>query len=166
VSPIAVVETMKSSDDHIADREPGPSLPVFMPDGVIGDLETGQPLAPAIDVIEHSLIAFFRPAYNEQLLNWNPERPTAAMKLVRSLGFRLILVQLSAWQGLARFYSQARPKPQRGHVAIHELVTSGALRDGQVIPSNNPTSFNSYQQWTLPRLEDSVNHLVERSGVG
>jgi hypothetical protein len=133
VTPLSLDRKGFSNDDHIDDDEHGPSLSAHNemlaePDGGIRK--------PAVDLIEHSLISYFAPFYNEKLKEWRPDRPTSAMEKMRSAGFRLLHVHLSGWWGLARFYSDQEPDLLRSHFISHDLAsprlrprTSGTIAD-------------------------------------
>jgi hypothetical protein len=162
VSPLIVDQTYKINDDHIDDDECGLEINAFMNDGVIAEQESGRPLAPAIDLIEHSLIEFFRPPYNQKLVTWNPKSPTQAMKLFRSLRFRLVIAQLGGWQGLARFHSDAQPRLQRSHVIAHELVTSDQGIDGRI---NYDDGSDNWRHKFILGMPNAVARDVEQSGV-
>jgi len=153
VSPVIVDGIHRDTGDHINDHERGPDPDAFISGGRLFD-ENGQPLAPSIDLIEHSLIEFFKPPYNKQLMTWNPDHPTQAMSLARSHGYRLIIAHLGGWQGLARFHSDAQPELKRNHVTAHELVTSSQGTDGRVDFTDDPKSpfrawFQAFQDLTV-----------------
>lgn len=107
-----------SNDDHIDDKENGPSLDDYYETLAESD---GSIRKPAVDLIEHSLISYFAPPYNEKLIEWRADKPTDAMQKMRSVGFRLLHVHLSGWWGLARFYSRQEPDPLRSHFISHDL---------------------------------------------
>jgi hypothetical protein len=84
-------------------------------------IEQGGIRKASVDLIEHSLISYFTPHYNELLTEWRQEAPTKTMRLMREAGFRLIQVHLSGWWGLARFHSAAVPSRFRSHLISHDL---------------------------------------------
>lgn len=118
VSPIALERDSFQSDDHIDDSEDGPSLDQYIKVFSGGE---GKTTKASIDLIEHSLISYFSPPYNEQLRNWNAANPTTAMRKMRDAGFRLLHVHLNGWQGLSRFYSAERPEPYRSHFISQDI---------------------------------------------
>lgn len=118
VSPLVLESGNFQSDDHIDDSENGPSLERYFKDFSGREGETTK---ASIDLVEHSLISYFNPPYNEQLRNWNAANPTAAMRKMRDAGFRLLHVHLSGWQGLSRFYSAERPEPSRSHFISQDI---------------------------------------------
>jgi hypothetical protein len=107
-----------SNDDHIDDAENGPCLDAYYE--TLADMD-GSIRKPAVDLIEHSLISYFAPPYNEKLIEWRADKPTDAMQKMRSVGFRLLYVHLSGWWGLARFYSCREPDPHRSHFISRDL---------------------------------------------
>ena len=114
VAPLIFDEFGYTNDDHIEDKENGPDLDLAMDN--FSEIQK-----PSIDLVEHSLIAYFVPPYNELLAEWRPENPTAAMRKMRAVGFRLLVVHLDGWMGLARFYSAEVPKPTRSHFIAHDI---------------------------------------------
>jgi hypothetical protein len=118
IAPLSLERAYFSSDDHIDDMEDGPSLSAFY--SAFGTLE-GRLLKPAVDLVEHALIAYFNPPYNSNLTEWRADTPTVAMGKMRAGGFRLIQVHLSGWWGLARFYSSQEPDGSRSHFISHDL---------------------------------------------
>ena len=118
VAPLLMTEFQFTNDDHIDDMEDGPSLDKYFEYFINLDR---RPQKTAVDLIEHSLISFFQPPYNEQLRNWNANSPTSAMRKMQDAGFRLLQVHLDGWGGLARFYSAAAPSLPRSRLISLEL---------------------------------------------
>jgi hypothetical protein len=77
----------------------------------------------AIDVIEHSLIAHFKPEYNEKLRNWSPATPTSSMRRFQEAGIRSMRMTFAGSNGTARFFSASAP-PKRMHAAVFSLPPS------------------------------------------
>ena len=118
VAPLSCERVNLGSDDHIDDTEDGPDLDAFHRTFAN---PRGQILKPSVDLIEHSLISYFAPHYNEKLKEWRAAEPTGAMRKMRSAGFRLLNVHLRGWWGLARFYSAQEPDPLRSHFISQDL---------------------------------------------
>ncbi|MBB6000143.1 hypothetical protein [Streptomonospora salina] len=118
VSPLILQRGNFQGDDHIDDSEDGPSLERYL--SVFSGRE-GTTTKTSIDLVEHSLISYFNPPYNEQLRNWNAANPTTAMRKMRDAGFRLLHVHLSGWQGLSRFYSEEQSEPNRSHFISQDI---------------------------------------------
>ena len=118
IAPLSLERGYFSGDDHIDDAEDGPCLSAFY--STFGTVE-GRLLKPAVDLVEHALIAYFNPPYNSNLTEWRADTPTVAMRKMRAGGFRLIQVHLSGWWGLARFYSAQEPEGSRSHFISHDL---------------------------------------------
>jgi hypothetical protein len=121
VAPLSLERRGFTGDDHIDDDEDGPSLDAYYK--TFADYE-GRILKSSVDLIEHSLIAYFAPTYNDKLTEWRVDSPTGAMQKMRSAGFRLIHVHLSGWWGIARFYSAQEPTDSRSHFISHDLPLS------------------------------------------
>lgn len=118
VAPLALHKRSWSPDDHIEDDDEGPDLNAYYK---IFAIEDGDILKPAVDLIEHSLVSYFVPHYNNQLLTWRVAEPTSAMRQMRDAGFRLLTVHLDGWAGLARFYSRQEPNFHRSHFISQDL---------------------------------------------
>jgi hypothetical protein len=118
IAPLSLEQGLMASDDHIDDTEDGPSLTAYH--STFGTVE-GRLLEASVDVVEHALIAYFVPPYNEKLTEWRASRPTEDMDAMRAAGFRLIHVHLSGWWGLARFHSAQEPQGPRGHFISHDI---------------------------------------------
>ncbi|WP_445189105.1 hypothetical protein ACTXG6_18730 [Pseudonocardia sp. Cha107L01] len=118
VAPLSLDRSSWSTDDHIPDTEQGPDLEAYYQTFFDWD---GKLLKPTVDLIEHSLIAYFVPPYNEKLTRWQSSDPTEVMRKMRSAGFRLLHVHLSGWYGLARFYSEREPSLVRSHSVSFDL---------------------------------------------
>lgn len=119
VAPLTFEDGAWTSDDHIDDTEEGPSLTAYLDTLCAHD---GNPVTnTAVDLVEHSLISYFVPPYNEKLTEWRAGDPTLAMRAMRSAGFRLLQVILDGWGGLARFYSEQVPDLLRSHLISHDI---------------------------------------------
>jgi hypothetical protein len=121
LTPLALQRGSISSMDHIDDDDDDDDSSGFM--GYYDHFATwaGGLRKPAVDLIEHGLISYFRPHYNQKLLKWEPAEPTAAMRKMREIGFRLVHVHLDGWEGLARFYSAEQQIDVRSHFISHDL---------------------------------------------
>ncbi|MFE3187692.1 hypothetical protein ACFXHA_01705 [Nocardia sp. NPDC059240] len=119
VAPLAFEDGQWTSDDHIDDSEQGPSLEEYLK---TFRTSAGNPItSTAVDLIEHSLISYFVPPYNEKLTEWRAGDPTLAMQAMRSAGFRLLQVILDGWGGLARFHSAQSSALLRSHVISQDI---------------------------------------------
>ena len=118
VAPLSLERSSFVSDDHIDDSEDGPSMDKYHQ--AFSSLE-GKIKKTSVDLVEHGLIAYFAPPYNEKLTEWHAENPTNAMEKMRWAGFRLLQLHLSGWWGIARFYSEREPKPVRTHFISHDI---------------------------------------------
>jgi hypothetical protein len=118
VAPLSLERGYMSGDDHIDDAEDGPSLTAYH--STFGTLE-GRLLGASVNVVEHALIAYFVPPYNENLTEWRADQPTKDMDAMKAAGFRLIHVHLSGWWGLSRFHSTQEPQGPRGHFISHDI---------------------------------------------
>ncbi|MGW4772030.1 hypothetical protein ACWEO2_28830 [Nocardia sp. NPDC004278] len=119
VAPLTFEEGMWTGDDHIDDAEEGPSLEAYLETFCTSE---GNPItSTVVNLIEHSLISYFVPPYNEKLTEWRAGDPTLAMRAMRSAGFRLLQVVLDGWGGLARFYSAQSPDRLRSHVISQDI---------------------------------------------
>ncbi len=118
LAPLSLESSLTSSDDHIEDTEPGPDMSAYERMFASSD---GALKKTVVDLIEHSLISYFAPPYNEKLVEWRASSPTGAMRKMRAAGFRLLHVHLSGWWGLARFYSAQVPNPYRSHFISQDL---------------------------------------------
>ena len=120
VAPLSLERCGFLNDDHIDDTEYGPDLDDYYDTFV--DTKGGI-LKPAVDLIEHAMISYFAPSYNDMLTVWRTEKPTEAMQKMRSTGFRLLHLHLSGWWGLARFYSAEQPEAPRSHFISRDFPT-------------------------------------------
>jgi len=118
VAPLSLERRAWTSGDHIDDDDSGPSVEQYYQHFAN---EQGGICKASVDLIEHSLISYFTPHYNERLTQWRQETPTKSMRLMRDAGFRLIQVHLSGWWGLARFHSTAVPSRFRSHLISQDL---------------------------------------------
>jgi hypothetical protein len=152
VSPLIVVKTERSSEDHIDDQqEPTVNILGMSADDAFYDSRRKIILPTSIDLIEHALITYFAPPYNELLKEWRPERPTVAMGKMKSAGFRLLQIHLDGWQGLARYYA-AQTKQNRSHLVLLGTEADSREHDPRV------SYDSSVDNW---RLELLVMHYRE-----
>ncbi len=155
VSPLSVVKTERSSDDHIDDQEePTVNILGMSADDAFYDFRRKSILPSSIDLIEHALITYFAPPYNELLKEWRPERPTVAMVKMKSAGFRLLQIHLDGWQGLARYYS-AQTKQDRSHLVLLGAEGDSREHDPRVI--YDPSVDN----WRLELLVMRYRELLD-----
>jgi hypothetical protein len=129
VAPLSLERRGFLNDDHIDDTEHGPDLDDYY--SIFVDTNGGI-LKPSVDLIEHAMISYFAPSYNDVLTVWRAEKPTEAMQKMRSAGFRLLHLHLSGWWGLARFYSAEQPEAPRSHFISRDFPTpsgEAVLRD-------------------------------------
>jgi hypothetical protein len=116
IAPLVLEKRSLSTNDHINDTADGPNIAAYYENfGVYA----GGVLKPSVDLIEHSLISYFRPHYNELLKEWRASNPTDAMRKMQSARFRLLHVHMNGWMGLARFYSGQKPEQIRSHFISH-----------------------------------------------
>ena len=152
ISPLVIVRSDRSSDDHIDDEEEATlNILGLNSNDSFYDRHRRVILGTSIDLIEHALISYFVPPYNELLKEWRPDRPTVAMTKMKSEGFRLLQVYLDGWRGLARYYT-AQTKPDRSHLVLVTTESDPYGRGGQVV--YDPAVHN----W---RLELIVMHYKE-----
>lgn len=118
ISPIAIAKINRSTEDHIDDDEEatihvlgiGKGDPFF-------SSQRKEVLPTSVDLVEHALIHCFAAPYNQLLREWRPERPTMPMSRMKSAGFRLLMVHLDGWQGLAQYFSR-EIKEARSHLLL------------------------------------------------
>jgi hypothetical protein len=122
ISPIVVEKLDRANVDHIDDDEE-PTLNVLgmSKDDPFFSLKSGDFLPTSIDLVEHALISYFSPPYNQLLKEWRPDRPTAAMAKLKSSGFRLLQIHVDGWQGLARYFSR-EIREARSHLVLLSAV--------------------------------------------
>ena len=143
VTPLSLERRGIINDDHIDDNENGPNLSDYFDTFV----DTGGDiLKPSVDLIEHALISYFAPPYNDMLTEWRVKKPTEAMQKMRSAGFRLLHMHLSGWWGLARFYSAQQPEAHRSHFISHDFPTSS----GQAVPRG--VTASKMHSWNIGAL--------------
>ncbi|WP_433615336.1 hypothetical protein ACQP2P_11275 [Dactylosporangium sp. CA-139114] len=120
VTPLRIHRADLHNVDHIDDDDPGFSL---APDTLnyFRDPFTGHPTVHAVDLIEHALIAYFVPPYNDKLVEWRSDQPTKPMRQMRSFGIRLLHIHLNGAGGLARFQSRQASRATRSHLILHDL---------------------------------------------
>lgn len=118
VAALALERHTWIGDDHIEDAEEGPDMDAaiqhFLP-------QSGKVSKAVVDLVEHSLVSYFVPYYNEKLVEWRADAPTEAMRKMRDAGFRLLTVHLDGWDGLARFYTPQEPARVRSHFISQDL---------------------------------------------
>ena len=152
ISPLVIVRSDRSSEDHIDDEEEATlSILGLSSNDPFYDRRRKVILGTSIDMVEHALISYFVPPYNELLREWRPDRPTIAMTKMKSEGFRLLQVYLDGWQGLARYYT-AHTKPNRSHLVLVTTEIDPHGLGGRVV--YDPAVHN----W---RLELIVMHYKE-----
>ncbi|MDA0564757.1 hypothetical protein LG943_10515 [Streptomonospora sp. S1-112] len=144
VSPLVLNKRTWSSDDHLDDTDDGPSMRLYYEKFAH---ENGDIRQASVDLIEHSMINYFKPPYNEKLIGWSPETPTASMRDMRAAGFRLLYVHLDGWFGLSRFVSEARPDAVRSHFITHELISQS-------------DASKTLKQWTLEGVAYREGHKI------
>ncbi|MEV0151988.1 MULTISPECIES: hypothetical protein [unclassified Nonomuraea] len=140
VTPIRLFHGSAMSDDHIDDVEAGFDLDswleVFSPSKGISKT--------VVDLIEHSLISYFSPHYNEMLKTWQAGNPTSAMRAMRGAGFRLLQVHLDGWMGLTRFYSAKERELVRSHFISQDIPPEPRR------PVLSGISAQDISDWRLP----------------
>lgn len=122
-TPIVVDETSLSNDDHIVEDDGNWAWTdnmegLFSPDG-------RHSSKLAIDVLEHMLIAYFRPVMNTKLKQWSTTKPNARL---RELGIRLLSVQFQSLHELSAFFSADR-RAARSHSIAAEVP--GSVHGGE-----------------------------------
>ncbi|MEU4535707.1 hypothetical protein AB0G15_12680 [Streptosporangium sp. NPDC023825] len=116
VTPLRLLQHLIDSDDHIDDDEDGFDLDEYQKSFGFEGLQK-----PSVDLIEHSLISYFSPHYNDLLKTWKAGSPTEAMRAMRGAGFRLLQVHLNGWMDLTRFYSSSVPSRVRSHFISQDI---------------------------------------------
>jgi hypothetical protein len=107
VTPLLEEQGFWTNDDFIDDDEPGPSGD-WMEFNYGSDAERWR-----VALAEEALIAYFKPEYNQILTEWSGK--TVASRIMRRTGLRVLKVTVTAWLGLASFYSTHRPEASRAH---------------------------------------------------
>jgi hypothetical protein len=161
VAPLVLEKRSWSTEDHIDDADDGPDIAAYYEKFAV---HAEGILKPSIDLIEHSLISYFRPRYNELLKEWPPSNPTDAMRKMQSARFRLLHVHMNGWMGLARFYSHQEPEPIRSHFISHDIPPKPRR------PSLRGISAPQLSEWRIDArlVEDGrviFANLAEYSGV-
>lgn len=134
VTPLRIHRSALTGVDHIEDDDTSePDLAKIR--GVFTDTAGGI-LAPTVELLEHALIAYFVPPYNEKLTEWRAEAPTRPMRQMVAAGLRLLKVHLNGVDGLARFYSRQVPQGHRSHLIMHDLPTG----DRRAVPRGISTT--------------------------
>ena len=138
VAPLHLESRAWSGDDHIEDDEDGPDPRQFFAEFA----EPGGPIKRrAVDLIEHAMIAYFDPPYNQKLRHWDSKSPTLAMRAMRKAGFRLLAVHVNNWAGLARFYSSLVTDPIRSHLILHDVPPEPVRPQLRGIAADNVSSW-------------------------
>jgi len=114
VTPLIVDNLLASNDDHIPDD--GGGLHGELMDAILNG-RRDEVARTTVNVIEHMLIAYFQPVYNDRLRDWNDVSHFSAL---RDSGFRLLWIQLQTLHELAQFCSSARPAA-RTHAIVGEV---------------------------------------------
>jgi hypothetical protein len=161
VVPLSLERRAWVSDDHIDDDDPGPSMEQYYRHFAT---EQGGVRKASVDLIEHSLISYFTPHYNELLIEWRQETPTKSMRLMRDAGFRLIQVHLSGWWGLARFYPAAVPSRFRSHLISHELPPAPRRPVFRGIAAERLSDWR-HSAMMVQEGQELVEEAAERTGV-
>lgn len=161
VAPMSIEGRLWSNEDHISDDEGGPD-----PDRYFQHFATlgGEIRKASVDLIEHSLIAYFVPHYNKKLIKWHRETPTQPMALMRETGFRLIQVHLSGWWGLARFHSETVTTRYRSHLISHDIPSAPYHAVSRGIAAE-PSSNLSPSQMMVYEGQEMLEEAAERTGV-
>jgi hypothetical protein len=134
VTPLRIHRSTLTGVDHIEDDDTsGTDLAKIC--GVFTDAAGGI-LAPTVELLEHALIAYFVPPYNEKLTEWRADAPTKPMRQMAAAGFRLLKVHLNGVDGLARFYTRQVPQASRSHLVVHDLPTG----DRRAVPRGISTT--------------------------
>jgi hypothetical protein len=162
ISPIAVEKLDRSNVDHIDDDEE-PTLNVLgmSKDDPFFSLKSRDFLPTSIDLVEHALISYFSPPYNQLLKEWRPDRPTAAMTRLKSSGFRLLQVHVDGWQGLARYFSR-EVEEARSHLVLLPAVEQPGT-DGSRLhydPDVHNWLFQVGYELTKERLSEAEQSIV------
>lgn len=116
VTPLLVERSDTISDDHIYDDDSGPrSWGKAAADG-------GWPVShkATVSTLEHLLISYFRPRYNQVMLKWCNAKHFGP---IRADGYRLLMVQLQTLHALSAFFTQWRPAA-RTHAIVAEVPAS------------------------------------------
>jgi len=114
VAPLSLERKLWTNDDHLDSSEQGPDMASYYRSFAHQD-DPHRIRKASVDLVEHSLISYFAPPYNEKLKQWRVSEPTDAMRKMQAAGFRLLHVHLSGWWGLARFYSTRELELVRSH---------------------------------------------------
>jgi hypothetical protein len=162
VVPLSLERRAWVSDDHIDDDDPGPSMEQYYRHFAT---EQGGVRKASVDLIEHSLISYFTPHYNELLIEWRQETPTKSIRLMRDAGFRLIQVHLSGWWGLARFYSAAVPSRFRSHLISHDLPPAPRRPLFHGIAAERLSDWR-HSAMMVQEGQELLEEAAERTGTG
>lgn len=116
VTPLLVERSETINDDHIYDDDLGPSSW-----GEVAE-DGGWLVSRKVTVftLEHLLISYFRPRYNQVLLKW---RNAKHFGPIREKGYRLLMIQLQTLHALSAFFTQSRPAA-RTHAIVAEVPAS------------------------------------------
>ena len=160
ISPIMVDETYCGNYDHLTDDEQGFDLEAI--NVLAGDRLRGG-IAPkmSVDIVEHTLIAAFKPPYNVKLVQWEPGNPTAAMRKIQALGFRLLSVTMNGFDGMSRYYTSACPSRDRAQTFYFGLTEAPKRPRVDLL---DPRDFNYGMQMDVG-AKRTLTEMAEMSGV-
>jgi hypothetical protein len=160
ISPIIIEDTNCGNWDHLPDDRRGFDLEAVH--ALAGDQLRGG-IAPklSVDIVEHALISAFQPPYNVKLTEWEPSNPTAAMRKIQSWRFRMLSVTLNGVDGMARYYTSARPSRDRAQTFYLGLTE---------IPKRPRLDLLDSQEWNYGMQMDvhatnTLAQMAEMSGV-
>ena len=120
VTGIEILNGHWSNMDHIDDDDPSIGSPMH-PGWPFWDSRKKIFSGTSIDLVEHSLIAYFNPPYNEMLNEWRVDSPTLPMRKMQKFGLRLLRVHLNGKGALPRFHSRQAIKATRSHLIFHDI---------------------------------------------
>jgi hypothetical protein len=147
ISPIAIVKVNRSTEDHIGDDEEATIHVLGMDkEDPFFNARQKEILPTSINLVEHALIHYFDAPYNELLKEWRPGRPTGAMSRMKAMGFRLLLIHLDGWQGLARYFS-SNAERARSHFFLLAIDDDPKRGDPRI--NYNPNIHNWRFQFGL-----------------
>jgi hypothetical protein len=154
VTPLRIHQSSLLGLDHIADGDDrGPNLANYY--GVFADAK-GAVLAPTVELLEHALIAYFVPPYNENLTQWRVEAPSKPMRQMAAAGLRLLKVHLNGADGLARFRSRQVPHGTRSHLITHDFPTGRRT----AVPRGISATEISAQRAAMLGLDDTESVMT------
>ena len=129
VTPLQVEYGTYFSDDHIQDISEGPNIQYLL-DRYADPVNFAR---QTVGLIEHLLISYFRPGWNEKLLDWT--KATNHHRLAAN-DFRLVTAQFQGANELPQFWSETRPQARTHAIAAQ-------------VPGSSETS-----QFKIGTLED------------